>query len=119
MASDRTSDSAEEMAADVAAFLADRYGATELVAATELVGKARAQVLAAQIRSNALRIAAAEAEQLSLVAQFTSLVEAQAVAELAASPRVPVRHRMRKWSRRRWSGSCRWCSGSGPARPVG
>ena len=93
MASDRTSDSAEEMAADVAAFLADRYGATELVGATEPVcasepvGETRTRVLAARIRSTASRIAAAEAEQLTLVAQFSSLVEAQAVAELASRPR--------------------------------
>ena len=89
MASDRTSDSAEEMAAEVAAFLADRYGATELVGATEPVGETRAQVLAARIRSNASRIAAAQAEQLALVAQLSSLVGARAVAELTNSPRLP------------------------------
>ncbi len=82
----------------MAAFLADRYGATELVGhrarratelvgATEPVGETDAQVLAAQIRSTASRMAAAEAEQLTLVAQLTSLVEAQAVAELASRPR--------------------------------
>ena len=92
MASDRASDSAEEMAAEVAAFLADRYGATELVGATapvgapEPVGEPRAQVLAARIRADASRIAAAQAEQLSLVAELTSVVGAQAVAELAARP---------------------------------
>jgi len=74
MASERTSDSAEEMAAEVAAFLADRYGATELVGATGPVGEPRAQVLAARIRANASRIAAAQAEQLSLVAELTSVV---------------------------------------------
>ena len=46
-----------------------------------------AQVLAARIRDTASRMAAAEAEQLTLVAQLSSLVEAQAVAELASRPR--------------------------------
>ena len=68
------------MAADVDAYLADRFGATELV------GPARTAWLAARIRANASRIAAAQAEQLSLVAELTSVVGAQAVTELAARP---------------------------------
>ena len=45
-----------------------------------------AQVLAVRIRDTASRMAAAQAEQLSLVAQLSSLVQAQAVAELASRP---------------------------------
>ena len=68
------------MAADVDAYLADRFGATELV------GPARTAWLAARIRANALLLASAEATQLALVAELSALVEADAVAELAARP---------------------------------
>jgi hypothetical protein len=54
------------MAADVDVYLADRFGATELV------GKSRAQWLAARIRAQSLLIAAGEADRLALVAEFTA-----------------------------------------------
>jgi Domain of unknown function (DUF222) len=70
------------MATDVDDFLLDRFGATELV------GRVRAAWLAARIRAKSLLIASCEADRLALVAEFTGLVEAAAVAELAKSPRV-------------------------------
>jgi Domain of unknown function (DUF222) len=70
------------MATDVDDYLADRFGATELV------GQARAAWLAARLRAKSLLIASGEADRLALVTEFTTLVEAQAVAELAGTPRV-------------------------------
>jgi hypothetical protein len=64
-------------------YLADRFGATELV------GPARAAWLATQIRHKSLLIAASEADRLALVAQLTGEVSAEAVAQLAELPRVP------------------------------
>jgi Domain of unknown function (DUF222) len=82
MATDAGAAGGAVAAGEVDAFLAHRYGATELV------GPARAARLAAQLRSNALLIASREADQLALVTEFTTLAEAEAVAELAGTPRV-------------------------------
>lgn len=64
-------------------YFADRFGATELV------GQARAALLASQLRQQSALIAACEADRLALVAQFAEEISAEAVAELAGLPRVP------------------------------
>jgi hypothetical protein len=61
------------MDSDSDTYLADRFGATELV------GEVRARWLATQIRNKSLLIAAYEADRLALVAQFAEQVIASAV----------------------------------------
>ena len=85
MASDRTSDSAEEMAAEVAAFLADRYGATELVGHRASDSARRCWPRG----SGPTRCCSPRRRPSSWPWSRSSppLVEAQAVAELASRPR--------------------------------